>query len=101
MIVAFNPEKVRIVAALPRRTAHALHALLESSREMNMPVTAAEAMLYDEEAMGPRGTAMALKHAQRLGYCFVTPGGYWVPGNATYDLRYALEDRYLRETEAI
>lgn len=86
------------VAALPRRTAHALYALLESSREANMPVTAAEAMLYDDEAMSPQGTGQALANARRLGLA-VQAGRWWAPTGATLDMRSALEERFLRETE--
>lgn len=96
-----NASKAALVAALPRRTAHALHALLEASAALHMPPTAAEVVVYDAEAANVRGTAAALRHAQRLGYCACTRGGYWVPGNAAYELGRALEDRYLAETEEL
>jgi hypothetical protein len=63
-----------------------------------MPVTAAEAMLYDPEAMSPQSTGQALANAQRLGLA-VQAARYWVPTGAALDLRSALEDRFLRETE--
>lgn len=86
-----------LVAELPRRTAHALYGLLESSRQLNMPVTAAEAMIYDMEAMTPRHTARGLRHARALGLCHYT-GRYWTPSFAALELHRALENRYLDET---
>jgi hypothetical protein len=86
------------VEGLPRRTAHALHGLLESSGQLNMPVTAAEAQVYDGEAYTARQTAAGLRHAHRLGLVAYT-GRYWCPLNGAYDLRRALEDRYLCDTD--
>jgi hypothetical protein len=86
------------VEKLPRRTAHAVHALIESSRQANMPVTAAEAMLYDEEARSPRATGLALANARKLGLAVYT-GRYWIPSFDALALRYPFEKRYLRETE--
>ncbi len=96
MTLALDPSKVERVAALPRRTAHALHALIESSRDLKMPALAREVILYDGEAMTVRSTSAGLRHAQFLGLAVFT-GRYWTPTNAALDLRYALEDRYLRE----
>jgi hypothetical protein len=88
----------REVEQLPRRTAHALHGLIVASKELNMPVTAAEAQVYDEEALTARHTAAGLRHAHRLGLVgYAVP--YWIPSNAALELRAAIEDRYLRETE--
>lgn len=92
-------KRTAIVEDMPRRTAHALHALLEASTAEGMPPTASEAMLYDEEALSPRATAAALTSAARSGYCFRAPDGCWWPQTKLYDLRRALEDRYLAETE--
>jgi hypothetical protein len=56
-------------------------------------------MLYDAEAVSPRSTAAALSVAQRryqlVGY---VGKGLWVPTNRAYNLRAALETRYLRDT---
>ena len=91
-------NSVGFVAALPRRTAHAVHALMACSRDLNMPVTAAEICLYDEEAQSVRGTGNALAHARRLGLAVFT-GQYWVPSFTALDMRGAFEDRFLTETE--
>ena len=98
LLIPVDSARREIVAALPARTAHAMHGLLEASRCMNAPVTAAEACIYDFDAMSPLATAMSLRHAARLGYCVYT-GRYWCPLNAAYELRYALEDRALRDED--
>mgnify|MGYP001581685887 CR=1 FL=1 len=98
LIVPVDPVKRDVVAALPSRTAHALHGMMEASRNEKMPVTAAEACIYDFDAISPRATARSLRHAATLGYCVYT-GRYWCPLNAAYDLRYALEDRALRDED--
>jgi acetylornithine deacetylase/succinyl-diaminopimelate desuccinylase-like protein len=85
---------------MPRRMAHALHALLEAEREHKMPVTAREVCVYDEEASGPLGTGAALREARKRGHATFT-GRYWVASFPTYELRYDLERRYLRETEQL
>lgn len=59
------------VAKLPRRTAHAVHALLEASRELNMPVTSREIVIYDEEARDARSTGAALREANQIGRAHV------------------------------
>lgn len=92
-------ERREFVAKLPSRTAHALHALLATSIERNMPVTSAEVVIYDEEAFSAKDTGEALKHAKRLGLAGFT-GKYWVPSTAAYELRYELEARYLSEVSA-
>lgn len=94
-----NPEKLAYVEKLPARMAHALHALLEATREHVMPVTAQEIMIYDWEAMSPQGTGAALREAQKRGLAVAVPGGYWVATNQTNELRYALEDRALRDQD--
>ena len=74
-----TPQEV--VAALPRRTAHALHALLEVEHDPSLeggPFLASEVVVYDEEALTARSTAAALRAAQRLGLA-VCAGGYWAP----------------------
>jgi hypothetical protein len=86
-----------VVDDLPRRTAHALYALLCASTEQNAPPTAAEACIYDEEAPNAQGTGQALRNGHRLGLCFNTRG-FWWPQPALYDLRTELEARFLRDT---
>lgn len=87
-----------VVADLPRRVAHATHALVEMSRERGMPVTAGEAVLYDEEALDARATGRALQRARDRGLA-VNAGRYWVPTNLALELRTDLEDRYLTDTQ--
>jgi hypothetical protein len=92
------------VGNLPRRTAHAVHALLEGSGPYahGMGVlTAAEIMLYDAEATSPRSTAAALREAMKHGLVGYVGKGLWVPTNRAYNLRQALESRYLKETEDV
>lgn len=91
------------VASLPRRTAHALYALLaigeDNTRELTrqMP-TSAEVLLYDPESLSARSTGAALTHAARLGLCgYVRP--YWMATGRAHALRSELEERCLREQE--
>jgi hypothetical protein len=90
--------KVAAVAALPRRTAHALHALVEAERTLNMPVSAQEVVVFDSEALNATSTALALAHARSLGYCFLAKG-LWMAANRAHELRPQLEARYLKETD--
>jgi hypothetical protein len=89
------------VGNLPRRVAHAVHALLEASgpyaHGMGI-LTAAEVMLYDAEAMSPRSTAAALREGQKRGLVGYAGKGLWVPTNRAHNLRRALEDRYHKDT---
>lgn len=93
------------VAALPRRIAHVLHALLESSGAYALgsgPKTAAEVVLYDSEAPNSGATLDALKRAMLKDLCvgtFSRPR-LWIPANRTIEMRAALEARFLRETDA-
>lgn len=87
-----------MVEELPRRTAHAAHALLVASGEHGGPPTAAEVCIYDEESLSPLATGQALHGAYMRGLCVRTAGGYWCPSNRCYELRPWLEDRFLRET---
>jgi hypothetical protein len=88
------------VASLPQRTAHVVHALMASSRDHNMPVTAAEICLYDSEALSVRATGMALAHARKLRLAVYT-GKYWIPSFVALDMRHAFEERFLDETEEL
>lgn len=92
------PEEASQVSALPRRVAHATHALLEASREHNMPVKAGEVVIYDIEALDARTTGRALSRAQRLGFA-ACARPYWIPTRAAYDAREDLEQRFLADTE--
>lgn len=86
------------VADLPRRTAHALHALLCAADDQHGPPSASEVVIYDEEAPSARSTAAALTSARRRGYCFCT-NGFWWPTHHAYDARNDLEERFLADTE--
>ena len=85
-------------AALPLRTAQALHALMARWRDAggSAPITAAQVCEYDETALTVRHTAAALAHARRLG---LADGydGLWFATSAAWDMRKALEDRVLAE----
>lgn len=61
------------------------------------PVTAAEVVIYDDEALSARHTSRALVSASRRGLCFYDGRMCWWPTGA-YDIRGALEDRFLRDT---
>jgi hypothetical protein len=93
------------VAALPRRTAHAVSALMQAANIMEGngagPFTAAEVCVYDSEAMSVRHTAAALRAGQRAGLCVYIPGGegYWTPTNAALDQKREFEERFCDETE--
>lgn len=91
-------NKAATVAALPRRTAHAMHALVYAGIELNMPVTAAEVCIYDSEAPNIVSTGAALREARERGLAIFT-GKYWIATNEALELRSALEERFLRETE--
>lgn len=96
------------VQSLPRRTAHAVHALLAASNTVqggqHLP-PAHDVCLWDGEALSVRGTAAALVHAQRLGLAVYVPDmqnralGYWTPTQLALEHRRAFEDRYLAETD--
>lgn len=86
------------VRLLSRRVSHATHALLVASKEHNMPVTSAEVVIYDAEALGVVATAAALRAAARhRPPLAVFTGRYWVPTNHAQNLRSSLENRYLTE----
>lgn len=89
--------------SLPRRTAHAVHALMAAGSiaygNGPGPFTAAEVCVYDSwEALSPRHTAAALREAQKLGLAMFVPPSYWTPTNAALALRGAFEERFLRDT---
>jgi len=91
------PDAAEQVAALSRRVAHATHALIESSRELNMPVKASEVIIYDAEALTVNSTGKALSAARRKGLA-ENWGRVWTPSLRALDLRKALEDRFLADT---
>jgi hypothetical protein len=95
---AERKAEIARVAALPRRAAHAVHALLEFQASAAMPATAAEVCVYDSEAVSVRATAAALTHARRLGLVIFT-GRYWLATPDAQNLRAVLEDRFLAETD--
>lgn len=90
------------VDALPPRVAHAVHALIVATAEHPpMPRTAAEVCVYDApyEALSGRHTGAALREAEKLGLAmYASP--YWVATNAALELKYALEERALRDEDA-
>lgn len=71
------PEDV--VAALPRRTAHALYALTACARSMHGsgPFFASEIVLYDPEAVSALATGAGLAHARKHGLADNTAGLWW------------------------
>lgn len=92
------------VEALPRRVAHAVHALMEIRNDVTVgpygPYRASEIVLYDGEAMSVRATAAALREAQKRGLAVYVGRGLWTAAGIALDHRRAFEDRYIRETEA-
>lgn len=85
------------VAALPRRTAHAAHALIACSEFMNGAVTAAEVVVFDSESLSSSATRSALLTAQRYGLAEQHARAIWIPSLEAKDLRTALKDRFLAE----
>jgi len=98
-LVQVKPEQRKEVAMLPARMAHALHGLLVAVQGEKGPPTAAEACLYDFDALSVQSTAQALHHAAKRGYCFNINGCWW-PTNRVYDIKYALEERSLADEDA-
>lgn len=92
-------DAVEQVAALPRRTAHAAHALLACCADLRGPAKVGEVILYDEEALSTRATAAALGGAKRARLADYWGGVGWVPTTHAHDLREALEDRFLADTK--
>lgn len=88
------------VAGLPRRTAHALHALIVAEKELQMPVTAAEVAVYDLESFSAKGTGQALSSCCKRKLA-VKAGKLWICTPAGRDLTAQLEERFLRETDAL
>lgn len=79
---------------LPERTAQVVHALMEAwtAAEGSVPVTAAEVMVYDSEALTVQSTAAALTSARRLGLADGMDG-LWFATNRAWEMRRELEDR--------
>lgn len=95
------PDAAEQVAALPRRTAHAAHALLATTRELGYgPLLASEIIVHDSEATSSHATGSALASACRYGLADRWGMGLWSPSTHARDLEAALEDRYLSDTEA-
>lgn len=89
--------------ALPRRVAHAVHALMEVRNDVTVgpygPFKASEIVLYDGEALTARHTARALREAQRHGLAFYVGHGLWTATHLALDNCRAFEERYLADTE--
>lgn len=104
LLAPVAPDQGAYVAALPRRVAHAMHALLAASSAYGAgqgPHTAAEVCVYDShEAYSPRHTGQALRQAQARGLC-VNAGGYWFPTNLAYEHRRAFEERYIADEDLL
>jgi hypothetical protein len=92
------------VDALPRRTAHATHALMAAGSiaygNGSGPFTAAEVCIYDGEALTVRSTAAALREAAKWGLV-IGLAGLWTPGWLALEHRREFEERYLRDTEQL
>ena len=96
-----RPQIDEAAAALPRRVAHALHALLEAGAAAGVALVASSAVCaYDAEAKNVRATAAALTQAKRLGLASFS-GRYWFARPPARELRTALEERYLAEVEGV
>ena len=95
------PDAAEQVAALPRRVAHATYALLARTRDYPYgPHRAPVVVHYDIEAPSARSTADALRRAMSRGLVDRWGPGLWTPTLLAQDLRGALEDRFLADTEA-
>lgn len=91
------------VEQLPRRVAHAVHALMAVRDDANIgpygPFLASEVVLYDGEAVSARATAAALREAKKFGLAVYIGHGLWTATHLALDHASQFEDRYLRDTE--
>lgn len=91
------------VEDLSRRVAHVTHALIVATKELHMPVTAQEVMVYDSEAPSLMSTSAGLSHARRQGLAVYSGrysnGRYWIPSFTALEMRAELEKRYLDDTD--
>lgn len=93
-----------IVASIPRRIAHVVHALIESSGPYAYGPgfrRTAEVLVYDSESYSVASTRAALSRGLKRGLVDrvgVRPA-FWFPTNRAMDLRIALEERFLADTE--
>lgn len=91
------------VETLPRRVAHAAHALLAVRDDVNIgpygPFKASEVVLYDSEALTAGATYQALRRGMKYGLTLWVGRGLWTATNLALDNARALEDRYLRDTD--
>lgn len=94
------------VDALPRRVAHAVHALLvcEADDLPYGPFTAAEVCIFDgPDAFSPLHTGAALREARDMDLVSLWGRqkgvGLWSPTNKALDAKLQFETRFLRETE--
>jgi hypothetical protein len=97
-----SPEKAReardqhlssgCAGQLPRRRAQVVHALLEATTQAGGgPVRTSEVMIYDREALTVQATGLALFFAMRHGLADRAGPGLWMPSNAAWEMRRALE----------
>lgn len=99
MDVQTPPDAAEQVAAFPRRTAHAVFALLEAQRQDGYgPFKASEIVTYDSEAISAVATGRALFHGLKLGLTDRWGVGLWSPTIHATLLREALEERFLEDT---
>ena len=89
---------------IPRRAAHATHALMESSGPYAFgqgPRTTGKVMQYDIESLSTGSTFSALTTAMRHGLVMRTVSRpvLWYPLNKALDMKTDLEDRFLSDTE--
>jgi hypothetical protein len=63
-----------------------------------IPVTTYEVCEYDAEAMTPASTYGALRRAMRAGLAGGCRG-LWFPTNRAWEMRKALEERFLAEVD--
>jgi hypothetical protein len=85
-------------ADLPLRVAEVTHALMEACRAIGggVPVTTHEVWRYDERSLTLGATSSALTRAMKLRLADrAAPRGLWMPTNAAWEMRRALEDRVL------
>ena len=90
------------VAQLSPRIAQVTHALICVTRDQNMPATAPEVCVYDEQSPSVSSTYNALLRASWYG--MVVRAGHpavWTPTFAALDLRIDLEDRVLAEWDRV
>jgi hypothetical protein len=94
-------DAVEQVAALPRRVAHAVHALQALHEDGVMgPWRPCEIIVRDVESLSIASTCGALKRAMALGLVGKWGRGLYSTSPLAGDLKEAIEDRFLADTES-